>query len=85
MNVLTHTRKGGVADSARQARSKADLAAGVAVEPAGEVEFEQHHLHRARLDAPDRRMISSTGTGDGPSKFSIDPSASSPFTRSAGS
>ena len=29
-----------------------DLAAGVAVEPAGEVELEQRHLHRARSARP---------------------------------
>ena len=56
-------------------RSQADLAAGMAVEPPGEVELEQRHLDRAAR-APDRRMSSSTGTGDGPSSSSMLPASS---------
>jgi hypothetical protein len=46
----------------------------MAIESSGEVELEQRH---PPLGAPDRRMISSTGTGDGPRSSSTDASASS--------
>ena len=47
--LLTRTRRGwgGGFGLVKRGASEADLAAGMAVEPAGEVEFEQHHLHRA--------------------------------------
>jgi len=57
-------------DSARQAVRS--LTHGVG--PSGEVEFEQR-LCMAPLDAPEWRMISSTGRGDGPSNSSQQPKA----------
>src|SRR6185295_2341832 len=46
-DVLTHTRKGGVAGFHSSSGLEADPAAGVAVEPPGEVELEQGHLYGA--------------------------------------
>ena len=43
---LTHTRKVGTDGFRSSSRSQADLAAGVAIDPAREVQFQQRHLDR---------------------------------------